>query len=319
MNLVKSISEAKNYKKICAALGNFDGVHLGHQQLIKAVTEYASQIDGTPAILTFYPHPGTVLNPNNIPKTLVTEERKYKLFAEQGIHLVIQVAFDKKFAAIEAEDFFQQLVSQIDLALLVVGFNYTFGKGGKGNWKLLESLCNQHKIPFKMIPPVQLEGDIISSSRIRTALTNGDIRLVTKLLGKSPLLEGQVVQGNQIGRKLGYPTANIQVDGNILLPQRGVYITLVKLKDNYYFGMLNIGIRPTVTNVLQQVAEVHILDFNQQIYGSDIEVYLLEKLREEQKFANLEELIAQIKADEYNSRKIINLIYDKKSNNISLL
>lgn len=317
MKVVKSINAAQHFPRLCVALGNFDGVHLGHQKLISTVVEEAKKIHGTPAVLTFHPHPSKVILANNrTTKALILDDRKIELFKEHKIKVVIQLPFTKEFAAIPAKEFVMELAEKLDLVQLVVGFNYSFGRDGAGDWKLLQELSNSYGFSLQIIPPVKIEHKLISSTAVRTALTSGDVRLANRLLGRPPILEGKIVEGNRIGRSLGFPTANLDIDEDILMPQNGVYLTKVTINHRNYFGLLNIGTRPTLTKTPRAVAEVHILDYRQDVYGEHIEVYLLEKLRMEKKFNSKEELITQIQDDLENALKIIKHKYQKTSNNL---
>ncbi|MBS4024846.1 MAG: bifunctional riboflavin kinase/FAD synthetase [Clostridia bacterium] len=305
MKVVKSLKDAGEIPKLCIALGNFDGLHLGHQQLISGVVNEANKINGTSAVLTFFPHPAKVISPEKVTRYLINDERKLNLLKQYGIKLVIQLPFTQEFADIQAEAFIKELNEAIQLAHLVIGFNYTFGRGGAGDWRLLEKLSKEYKFSLQVIPPVIVNDILISSTAIRTALLEGNISVASQLLGRPPLIEGEVESGNKFGRKLGFPTANIKLVDNILLPKRGVYLARVVQDNCQYFGLLNIGLRPTLTNTLSPVAEVHILKFDNNIYGQWLEVYLLEKLRDEKKFANPDQLVNQIKIDISSAWEII--------------
>jgi riboflavin kinase/FMN adenylyltransferase len=305
MKVVKSLQDAGEIPKLCVALGNFDGVHLGHQQLISEVVNLAKKINGTPAVLTFFPHPDKVLFPEKAAKYIITDERKIKLFKHYGIELVIQLPFTVEFANVQAEGFVKELIDNIQLAYLVIGFNYTFGQGGAGDWRLLEKLSKQSNFSLKVVPPVIVDDILVSSTAIRGALLEGNICMAAQLLGRWPLLEGEVAAGNKVGRQLGFPTANLKSEERILLPKKGVYLVQVWLDNCRHFGLLNIGLRPTLTKTLSPVAEIHILEFEHDIYGRWLEVYLLERLRDEKKFANLDQLVEQIKTDVSSAYEII--------------
>jgi riboflavin kinase/FMN adenylyltransferase len=305
MKVVKSLKDASKIPKLWIALGNFDGVHLGHQQLIAAVVNEANKANGTPAVLTFFPHPAKVISPEKATSYLINDERKINLLRQYGIKLVIQLPFTQEFAGVLAEAFIKELNEHIQLTQLVIGFNYTFGRGGAGDWRLLEKLSQECNFSLKVIPPVIVNDILVSSTAIRSALLEGNISVATQLLGRPPLVEGEVETGNKIGRKLGFPTANIKLVDNILLPKRGVYLARVVRDNCQHFGLLNIGLRPTLTNTLSPVAEVHLLKFDKNIYGQWLEIYLLEKLRDEKKFANPDQLVNQIKIDVSSAWEII--------------
>lgn len=313
MKIVNSFEEAKKISKLCIALGNFDGVHLGHQQLMKAVVEKAKEINGTPAALTFFPHPSKVIKKEAV-KTIITEKRKIKILNDKGIKVTLQLPFTMELAQLEAEKFLDNMF-MLDVAHVVVGFNYTFGKGGKGDGQLLEEICSAKGVTVQIIPPVTIGNKIVSSSSIRQALLAGDITQATAMLGDAPLLEGRVVMGNRIGRQIGFPTANIQTEKDILLPSNGVYLILTKIKGKTHYGLLNIGIRPTLTETKTPVPEVHIFEFSGDLYGQNIEIYLLGKMRDERKFNSKDELIDTINKDILKAKEIIHMQY-KKSNNI---
>ncbi|MDW7674308.1 MAG: bifunctional riboflavin kinase/FAD synthetase [Bacillota bacterium] len=318
MKVINSLREGNDYKRICLALGNFDGVHLGHQQLIKAIINKSKEYNGIPAVLTFSPHPATVINPSAAPKKIITEQRKLIILTSLGVQLVIQLPFTQEFARLNPNQFIDELNKQLDLFHIVVGFNYTFGRGGKGNWKLLKQLAPELDYSLEIIPPIKIENTVISSTTIREALLQGNINNARKFLGWAPVLEGIVVSGNQLGRTLGFPTANLKAQEDVLMPKNGVYLVLAKIEHKEFFGVLNIGKRPTLTTTEHPIPEVYIFNFNENIYGKKLEVHLLEHIRDEIKFKSKDDLVRQIAIDCEAANNMINMKYNENRNIPSL-
>ncbi len=288
-------------------LGNFDGVHVGHQKLIREAILWAQQHETYSAVLTFKPHPLQVLKPNSAPNRLSDWQRKYQYIARLGPDLLLEIPFTKEFALIKPEDFVSKiLVERLNAKAIFVGYNYTFGNGGQGNPALLEQLGEKYGYFLKVISPVKVNGEIVSSSLIRACLRDGDIRSANEYLGHNYTLHGTVVRGHQRGRELGFPTANIDLhDMNVIL-SKGVYSVWVHGEGFSQAGVMNVGYCPTFTN--QDMAfEVHIIDFDKDIYGSELHVEVLYRLRNEKAFTDVTELIGQIKKDVESTKIILNI------------
>lgn len=287
--------------------GTFDGVHLGHQKIIRQLNELSHKHSGESVVLTFWPHPRMVLHPNdhNI-KLLSTLEEKIILLEKYGINHLVILPFTKEFSLLSSENFIQDiLIDKIQTKELVIGFDHRFGKNREGSYQYL--IQHQDKYPFKIteIAKHDVENIDISSTKIRSALSEGDIQLATKLLGHTYSLSGKVVLGDQLGRKIGFPTANLQsLEEHKLIPVDGVYAVQIKLAQHTYNGMLNIGFRPTVSGIKRTI-EVNIFDFNSDIYGEEISIYFVKLIRKEKKFQDIHALKDQLIEDKHIAQTIL--------------
>ena len=290
------------HKKIVVGLGNFDGLHIGHQKLISDLVALAKKVGGTPAVFTFHPHPLTILNPEKSPPLLLSQEAKQKLFAKLGVKVLLQIPFNLDFAGLSPEDFVKSVLhEELGACGVVIGYNYTFGQYGRGTPALLEELSAIYGFELRVIPPIALEGQPVSSTLIRGLLASGEVTEAAKYLGYYPFVEGEVVTGEQRGRNLGFPTANLDIDKILLVPANGVYLAKVHIEGESYFGVANIGIKPTFSNNNRNI-EVHLLDFYKDLYGIKIKVSFTRRLRKEKKFASPSELVKQIERDVLEAR-----------------
>ncbi len=280
-------------------IGTFDGVHLGHQKILAETAAKSAYYGGRNFLITFDPHPRSVVSEEYKMKLLTTTEEKLKLLERFGIENVYVINFTKEFAELSSEEFVKQIICEkIGAKHLVIGYDHKFGKDRKGNEQLLKELGESYGFDVSSVPPVEMDGEIISSTLIRRNLLAGKVQKANKMLGREYSLEGVVVKGSMRGRELGFPTANIQVDSEEkLIPSNGVYIVKVKVKEKIKFGLLNIGFRPTFGEGEELFVEVHIFDFQEDIYDSKIRVEFLDYLRPEIKFKNKFELIEQIEKD----------------------
>ncbi|MCG0277266.1 MAG: bifunctional riboflavin kinase/FAD synthetase [Thermanaeromonas sp.] len=294
-------------KGCCVALGNFDGVHRGHQKLIRTTVEKARQKGCPSVVITFDPHPALVLNPGEPPGLLTTKEQKIELIAGLGADFLYFLTFDLKLASLTPEAFVHQILwPYFCPSLVTVGFNYTFGRGGRGNPSLLSALGRELGFEVEVIPPVKLGERIVSSTAIREALAQGDVLLAKELLGYWPTLIGRVVSGEGRGRLLGFPTANIAVAPEVMLPAYGVYACRVGLPNGCWReGIVNIGKRPTFGPNLMPTVEVYLLDFSGSLYGEKLKVELRYFLRPEKAFASSDDLVEQIKIDIRRARQVL--------------
>ncbi|TCK97943.1 riboflavin kinase/FMN adenylyltransferase [Natranaerovirga hydrolytica] len=295
---MKYIADTKdfNLKETAVALGNFDGVHKGHQLLINEII--ASKKVGLKAtIFTFTPHPKTILYKDSpLELVLSTEERKNKL-EDLGVDVLIEYPFNKETMEIDPRTFIEEiLIQQLDIRFLVVGSDYRFGYKRQGDVHLLEEYSKQYNYQLKVIQKKKLKNNIISSSFIRELIKEGKVDEASKLLGKPYNIIGEVVQGKKIGRTLGFRTANISVGKEKLLPLNGVYMTQTKINGIWYNSVTNIGVKPTV-NGKEKNVETHIFDIDLDLYGHTIEVSILKLIREEEKFGTLGQLKNQIEKD----------------------
>ncbi|NLI11971.1 bifunctional riboflavin kinase/FAD synthetase [Pelotomaculum propionicicum] len=291
------------HKKLVVGLGNFDGVHVGHQKLILELVNQAKEIKGTPAVFTFHPHPLAVLNPENCPPQLLSQNAKQRLIAKMGVQILLQVPFDLKLAGVSPESFVKSiLIEELDVKGIVVGYNYTFGHRGRGTPALLEELSTIYGYQLKVIPPVMVEGQAVSSTLVRNLLIKGEVSQAAKYLGYYPFTEGQVVAGKSRGGSiLGFPTANLELDHGILVPANGVYAAKVYLDQDTYLGVANIGVKPTFQDEKRNI-EVHLLDFCQDLYGQKIKVSFTSRIRGEKRFASASDLMKQIERDIHKVR-----------------
>ncbi len=296
------------FKRAVITIGNFDGVHIGHQALFHEVIEKAEAIDGTSVAMTFEPHPIRVLKQNNHPPLITLYEQKAELIERTGIDVLICIPFTLEFAALSAEDFIKELlVQKIGMRAIVVGKDYSFGKNREGNIEMLRSYAPQYGfevIVAGWVKSARAMEDRISSTRIRELISDGLMEQAEKMLGRSYQIRGRVVTGRDRGGKLlGIPTANINLSDE-LCPKTGIYAVTVEFNGQKYKGVANIGYSPTF-NDHQFTVEVHILDFNDNIYGKKIRVNFIKRIRDEKKFSSISELIDQIKLDIAAGREIL--------------
>ncbi|UOF89397.1 bifunctional riboflavin kinase/FAD synthetase [Fodinisporobacter ferrooxydans] len=280
-------------------IGNFDGVHIGHQQLLKRAVELANQKGIRASVMTFSPHPRQVLgHGTQYDHSLTPRSQKLSLFSSMGIDYVFLISFTKEFANVPAEQFVKSFIFENEIQHVIVGFDFTFGPGGKANAQMLKEMCAPRNIPVEILPPVNLYGEKVSSSLVREKLQYGDIRLVRELLGRPYMISGKVVHGEGRGRTIGFPTANIVLEDKYVEPRTGVYAVKVEYDGAIHNGVMNIGFKPTfVQNSKQLSLEVHLFDFQEDLYDISIEVYFIDFIRPEQRFSSADELICQIGKD----------------------
>ena len=286
-------------------IGTFDGVHLGHRKIISRLHDLAASIDGESVIFTFDPHPRKVVSPSETNlRLLTTLDEKIALFEEAGIDHLIVYPFTPEFAKLTYEEFVEQiLVGQIHVKSLVVGYDHKFGKGRQGDFDLLKSCADRLDFQIEKLDVLLVNESNVSSTKIREAIQVGDFETANAYLGYPFTIHGMVVEGQRLGRTIGYPTANIDaMDPDKIIPGYGVYAVRVTVRNQAYTGMLNIGSRPTVNhNADHRTVEVNLFDFSDDIYGEPVEVVFYHKLREEQKFASLDALKEQLAQDRINT------------------
>lgn len=299
MNIYRHINEFCSQKNVVVTAGTFDGVHLGHKKIIDKVVQSAKKIDGESVILTFFPHPRMVLYPeSNDLKLLNTIEEKIELLQQSGVdHLIIH-PFSVEFSRITSLDFVRDiLVKKLNTKKLVIGYDHQFGKNREGSFEHLKEYGPLYGFEVEEIPAQEIQQINISSTKIRNSLLIGEIQAANQFLGYHYFINGTVVKGSQVGRQMGFPTANIEVAEDYkLIPGNGVYAVKIVLENSIYNGMLNIGTRPTIkgNNV---TIEVNIFNFNQEIYNKPIRIEFFEKIRNEVKFNELTELQQQLNHD----------------------
>ena len=307
MELYNNLSDiAGPLEKSFVTVGNFDGVHLGHQMLFSEVVSRAYQKQGTSVVVTFNPHPLQVIRPEFGIKLISTYDQKVELIALAGIDVLVVIPFTRDFAATSAEAFVDEvLINTIGVKELVVGYDYAFGKGRQGNIEFLKEQGELKGFPVTVVEPYYVDDMLVSSSKIRELVSEGRMLDVKKLLGRNYQIRGTVQEGKKRGGPVvGFKTANLHLSEEDLCPKHGVYVTQVVYDGRCYGGVLNIGYNPTFgENRLS--AETHIFDFNQEIYGKKIKINLLKYLRGEKKFSGPEELAAQIREDIRLARDIL--------------
>lgn len=312
MKIYRNISELGKIKNAVVTVGTFDGIHLGHQKLISETCRRAIVAGGESVVITFDPHPRLVLQPSDGIKVINTLEEKIEVFSKMCVKHLFIISFTREFALTTSEGFLKKyIVDPLDLKAIVIGYDHHFGKGRQGNLDFLKNMGKKYGFEVDQIPVQAFKDVALSSSKVREALQNGNIPEATESLGYHYSISGVVVKGNQVGRTLGFPTANIEPDDpNKLIPAYGVYAVLVKCRGKVYGGMSNIGIRPTLKEHKLTI-EVNIFDFNEDIYGEQITIYFLQHTREEKKFRDLELLRRRLIIDKVKVEKILEREKDK--------
>ena len=299
MDVLRSIPELSRLPgPVFTAIGVFDGVHLGHQAVISTSAAHARAAGGTPVVVTFDPHPAKVLRPEKAPHLLTATQHKIALIRGLGVQHLLVVKFDRDFAATPPEEFVRQLVAHAKpLRQICVGHEWSFGKDRAGNLALLQELGTEHHFDVIGIKPVAVNGTVVSSTAIREAVKKGELGKAAEMLGREYTILGTVKRGAQLGRTLGFPTANLSAHSE-QFPPNGVYAAEASLDGNVLRGVVNVGYRPTLEQAKpERLLELHLFDLDREIYGEDVEVKFLRYLRGEQKFDSLDELKAQIARD----------------------
>ena len=306
MELLRSIPELARLRgPLFLAIGVFDGVHRGHQAVISTSADHARVANGTPVVVTFDPHPEKVLRPEKAPHLLSATKHKIALIRALGVEHLLIITFDKQFAATEPEDFVAQLVNHSKpLREICVGHEWSFGKNRRGNLDLLKGLGAKSSFDVVGIPPVKINGAVVSSTAIRQAVEKGDLAKAAEMLGREYTILGTVTHGDNLGKKIGFPTANLSAHSE-QFPPNGVYAAKAWVDGELYRGVINLGVRPTVSGgKAERVLEIYLFDFNRDIYGHDVEVHFLKFLRPEKKFENLDALVQQTHQDVQQARKV---------------
>jgi len=290
-------------------IGTFDGLHKGHQAILDKLKQLAGEINGESVVFTFYPHPRVVTSPDESSlRLLTTKEEKIQLFEKFGIDHLIIYPFDKTFSELSYSDFVKEiLVEKIHTKCLVIGYDHKFGKNREGGFEYLQNCATRYNFRVEKMDALSVENDNISSTKIRAALQAGEIIKANHYFGHEFTLHGTVVGGKQLGRKLGFPTANIEAsDKYKIIPGYGVYAVTVEIEGKTYKGMLNIGTRPTFNNNADNRSiEVNIFDFSDAIYGKKITLNFVDKIRDEQKFDGIDALVEQLKKDKIKALDIL--------------
>lgn len=311
MKIYTDIEQFQSIKNPVLTIGTFDGVHVGHQKIIEKMKEIARKTNGETVIFTFFPHPRMVVNPANHGIQLIqSQEEKFEKLAKLGVDHVIVFPFTKAFSEITAAEFVSDiLISKLNIHTIIVGYDHQFGKNREGNLTYLENKGKECGFEVIEIPAHEINAVNVSSSKIRHALSEGDIETANHYLNGSFEIWGKVIHGNKLGRSIGFPTANIGVDDSLkIVPGKGVYAVTVSIDGGKaLFGMMNIGVRPTVNQELKETIEVNLFDFKEDIYEKSVRVCLHKRIRNEHKFDGIASLTTQLKQDEKTVRSYFHL------------
>lgn len=308
MNVFQDFHSIEKIHHPVITIGTFDGVHIGHQKIINQLNEEAEKINGESVLFTFYPHPRMVLYPESHGiKLIQTQEEKLAKLEKMGLKNCIVFPFTFEFSRMTALEFVRDfLVNQLHVKKLVIGYDHQFGKNREGSLQFLKDICDTYEFEVIEIPAQDIDEVNVSSTKIREAILAGNIEKANEYLGDKFELSGTVVKGNQLGRTIGYPTANIVLNSELkLIPGNGVYAVRLNVRGTWFDGMMNIGTRPTVVSNGGRTIEVNIFDFEETIYDETVTVQFLSKWRDEQKFNGLEELKNQLKIDEETIRTVL--------------
>lgn len=303
MKQLSQANDLNNNQKVCLAIGMFDGVHLGHQKVLQNAINAASQSDAISVAVTFDQHPANIISPKNAPSLIQTQAQRNRSIELLGVDAILIIKFNEAFSRKTGKSFIQELAQGFgSIHSISVGNDFMFGHNRDGNFQLLQKLSQELNFLTYGLQPVKLNGQIVSSTRIRSALINGKIDDAKQMLGRKFSIEGPVVKGDGKGREIGFPTANIDTK-NLILPPNGVYASYTKFNGKTHKSLLNIGVRPTIIKPNPSIqVEAHILKFNENIYDQVIDIELIEKLRNEMKFESIEELKKQISCDIENAK-----------------
>jgi riboflavin kinase/FMN adenylyltransferase len=307
LKVIYNITEFNPEKPVILTQGTFDGVHFGHQKILRQVVDEALHIGGVSVLLTFYPHPRLVLYPDdNELKLLSTIEEKVDLVSALGIDYLIIMPFTQELSRLRADEFVRDiLVEKLHITKLIIGYDHRFGRNREGGMQEMIHFADTYSFELEEIPAQDISESIVSSTKIRQALLDGQVHRAREYLGTAYVLQGKVEEGMQRGTTIGYPTANIRVNSSYkLIPKNGVYAVWVYISEKKYAGMLNIGYNPTFDDKKWSV-EVHLFDFSQNVYHKEISIAFVSRTRDEQKFEDLRSLIDQLKADEKEIRTLL--------------
>jgi riboflavin kinase / FMN adenylyltransferase len=287
-------------------IGSFDGIHVGHRKILETLQQKASANNGRSLVITFDPHPRSVLSNNEV-KILTTLREKKEILSQLGIQDFLIIRFTKEFSQVSADEFLKDyLLGKIGMKEIFIGYNHHFGKGRAGNKEMLEVMGKEFGFEVTEIQPIKVKDETVSSTSIKAFLEKGQVNKVSSFLGRNYSFSGTIVEGDKRGRTLGFPTANIKLeDSNKLLPSNGVYVVEFHVRGEKYYGLLSVGKRPTFHSDGEIIPEVYLFEFDEDIYGEFATVILLERLRGEEKFSSADELIEQMKKDEADGSEFL--------------
>ena len=308
MRIYQDLSEVSPNKNTVLTLGTFDGVHLGHRKIINEVLKKAALLEGRSFLITFYPHPRKIISRANNIELLSTPSEKIKMAESLGIENMLIVKFTKEFSQLAPDKFIEKyIVDGIGAKEVVIGYDHHFGKGRGGDINSLKKKGKDSGFKVTVIPAFDIDGVTVSSTKIRNAISEGDIKLASKYLGRFYSFSGKVILGDKRGRELGFPTANLEVENtDKLLPAIGIYVVEIIVKEKKHFGLLSVGKRPTFYSSGDIVPEVYIYDFDENIYDEYVTVNIVERIRGEEKFSSADELIKQMNNDKKIGIEILN-------------
>lgn len=296
MDTITSIANIERIKESVVTIGNFDGLHRGHQVLIEKTTEYAKENNISSIVFTFKNHPVNYFKPNSV-KNIIANYEKIEILKSMKVDYIVNIPFDEYMTKISGQDFVKEiLLDTLGAKKIIVGHDFTFARNKEGNTKLLKELSKIYGFELEIVNPIKLDNVRVSSTNIRNLISDGDVEKAYKYLGRYYKLCGEVIHARKIGRTIGFPTANISIDENMIVPKVGIYATKVYINGKTYYGATNIGYNPTVNGTNLSI-ETNILEFDDDIYGKNITIEFLQRIRDEKKFNGIEELKNQLQKD----------------------
>lgn len=304
MKVIKSLNEIKDdERKVVLTIGNFDGVHKGHREILSKIKKFSEENNLIFAVMTFVPHPMQILNPQNN-FLLNSYDEKRELIKETGVDVLLEIDFNRDLSTMQPDSFIDQYILDSDnVSHFFIGHDFAFGANKKGNYDFIKSYCTNKDIEVIRLDKFVEGNTSVSSSKIRSLVDTGNITEANELLGRRFFLSGRIIKGAGRGKKIGIPTANLSFDQNRKAPKNGVYISRTRVGDQYWHSITNIGSNPTFNDEINLFVETHIFDFDNDIYGEEIRVEIIDRIRDEKKFSSVNDLIMQIKSDITKSRE----------------
>lgn len=315
--IIRTLSDVHLTRPSVITVGSFDGVHRGHTHLLQTVAHRAREKNAASVVVTLNPHPRLVLRPDSPMQLLSTLEERVELLSQQGLDYVVVFPFSLEQSKLRAREFVELLRNHLNVVELVCGPNFALGYKREGTIPVLQDLGKELGFTVTVVEPQEFRDGVISSTRLRELVGNGEVRQAAELLGRYPMLRGVVVHGDHRGRELGYPTANLEVPDKKLIPANGIYAVRVRLGNEWHNGAASIGVRPTFGGG-KRLVEIFVLDFTRWIYGEELEVYFIERLRDEEKFDSIHALLEQMARDVQNARKLLGKVGEiRDTSNVS--
>ena len=307
MRIFDNLKSYSSEKESILTIGTFDGVHIGHNKILKRLIQDSKKNNLSSLVMTFFPHPRMILNKSHEIKMIDTIDEKINLLEKTGLDNLIIHPFDNNFSKIRAKEFVEEiLVKKLKIKEIIIGYDHKFGKDREASVEDLKKFGKDYMFTVKEIPAQEIDSIAISSTKIRNAILNGEIEKCNKFLGRNFILTGKVVYGDGLGKKIDFPTANIEIKETYkIIPKNSVYLVKTKINSNTYFGMMNIGVRPTVGGTNKSL-EIHFFNFKDNIYGKNVSIEIIKKIRDEEKFSSIDQLKIQLKKDEQFCLKLIN-------------